>query len=253
MTALNVHIQEKVFANGLCALSDLQFETRQGQFTAIVGPSGAGKTTLLNIIAGLDGEFSGTLTPAGRKLHMGFMFQEARLLPWLTVQQNLELVIGALPTHAQPALLKKAPELLHEVGLQGFSDAFPRQLSIGMQRRVSLLRAFIIQPELLLMDEPFQSLDEPTADQLRQLLLKLWQETRSSVVFVTHNLREALALADRILFLSVRPAKVILDYTIECARPRQTHDDEVNRIHHELLQTHPELLSGAIEQRIIDR
>ncbi len=246
MTALNVHVQEKVFANGLCALRDLQFHTQLGQFTAIVGPSGAGKTTLLNIIAGLDAEFSGKVTPAGRNQHLGFMFQEARLLPWLTVQQNLELVIGALPAHAQPALLKKAPELLQQVGLQGFSEAFPRQLSIGMQRRVSLLRAFIIQPELLLMDEPFQSLDEPTADQLRQLLLKLWQETRSSVVFVTHNLREALALADRILFLSARPAKIILDYTIDCERPRNTHDDEIDRIHHELLLQHPRILSGAL-------
>ena len=245
MSALSIDIREKVFANGLCAIRDLQFTTHDQQFTAIVGPSGAGKSTLLNLIAGLDRDFSGSLARSDEQPPLGFMFQEARLLPWLTVQQNIELVISGLPSSQQPGALARIPTLLDEVGLQGMSGLFPGQLSIGMQRRVSLVRAFVIRPGLLLMDEPFQSLDEPTAEQLRELLLKLWNETRTSVLFVTHNLREALALADRILFLSARPARVILDYKVHGERPRTLHDPAVNRLHDELVQQHPELLSGS--------
>ncbi len=244
MTELQVDIREKTYRNGVCSIRGLHFQAHSGQFTAIVGPSGTGKTTLLNIIAGLDTEFQGKVGGNGGKI--AFMFQEARLLPWLTVAENIELVLQGLPITERAAAHARMPLLLEQVGLQDFRHAYPRQLSGGMQKRASLVRAFVIQPDLLLMDEPFQSLDEPTANQLRSLLLDLWQETRASVLFVTHNLREALTLADRVLFLSARPAQVIMDYAVECARPRQADSPELSRLHSQLLQTHPQLLSGQL-------
>ena len=248
MSALSIDIREKVFANGLRALDNLGFTTEQHQFTAIVGPSGAGKSTLLNIVAGLDTDVAGSVTTSDKRPHIGFMFQQARLLPWLSVRQNIELVIEGLPPAEHEAARARCELLLEQVGLGDFTETFPGQLSIGMQRRVSLVRAFVIQPGLLLMDEPFQSLDEPTAEQLRELLLDLWRETRASVLFVTHNLREALALADRVLFLSARPATVILDYQVKAERPRPADGPAVCRLHDELLRRHPEILSGAINR-----
>lgn len=247
MTELQIDIGDKTFANGTRAIKDLNFQAVAGQFTAIVGPSGAGKSTLLNIIAGLDDTFNGrVLFPGDHPPHIGFMFQESRLLPWLTLQQNIELVIDGLPEDERASAIGRIPLLLKHVGLIDFQHVYPRQLSIGMQRRASLVRAFVIQPQLLLMDEPFQSLDEPTANQLRDLLLELWRETGASVLFVTHNLREALALADRVLFLSPRPATVMLDYSVAQKRPQQARGDVVDQLHNELLRTHPELLSGQI-------
>jgi ABC-type nitrate/sulfonate/bicarbonate transport system ATPase subunit len=155
MSTLSVHIAAKRYPNGSCAIQGLAFDARAGEFVAIVGPSGAGKTTLLNIISALDTDFEGTLQlgSAGR---IGFMFQEPRLMPWLTVAQNLALV----DPRATGARLAQA---LQRVGLEDCAALFPRQLSGGMQRRVALLRAFLMEPNLLLMDEPFQSLDAPTA------------------------------------------------------------------------------------------
>ena len=167
-------------------------------------------------------------------------------MPWLTVQQNLELVLAPLSPH-QPAM--PLTDLLALVGLQECGAMFPGQLSGGMQRRVALLRAFIVEPELLLMDEPFQSLDAPTAHQLRILLQDLWQRTRPTVLFVTHSLREALSLADRILFFSSRPSRVILDIPIDLRHPRTVDDPSVQALHASLLDQYPQLLGGCISPR----
>ena len=129
--------------------------------------------------------------------------------------------------------------MLKRVCLDDFADAFPGQLSGGMKRRAALVRAFINQPQLLLMDEPFQSLDKPTANSLRNLLLELWKETKPSVLFVTHSLREALTVADRILFLSDRPSSIIMDYKVEIPRPRNLEDEAVNALHAQLLKQYP--------------
>ncbi len=248
MTVLSVDIRKKIYANDCCAIENLAFKAQPGEFVAIVGPSGAGKTTLLNLIAGLDQEMQGSITfHSGQERRASprtsFMFQEPRLIPWLNVQQNLELVLTPR-LRAQP--LVALADLLALVGLSGCAAMFPGQLSGGMQRRVALLRAFIIEPSLLLMDEPFQSLDAPTAEQLRVLLQALWQRTHPTVLFVTHSLREAISLADRILFLSERPSRVILDLPIDLPHPRLIEDVPVQNLHESLLRKHPQLLAGQI-------
>jgi ABC-type nitrate/sulfonate/bicarbonate transport system ATPase subunit len=249
MTILTVDIRKKAYANGCCAIENLTFAAQPGEFVAIVGPSGAGKTTLLNLIAGLDREMEGSIAfHSGQERRASprtsFMFQEPRLMPWLSVQQNLELV---LPPQMRVHQVTPLQDLLALVGLRGCGAMFPGQLSGGMQRRVALLRAFIVEPDLLLMDEPFQSLDAPTADQLRILLQDLWQRTRPTVLFVTHSLREAISLADRILFLSGRPSRVILDLPVDLQHPRAIEDVSVQKLHESLLDQYPQLLGGQIE------
>ncbi len=236
---LSVSIQSKRFANGNCAIRNLSFTARPGEFVAIVGPSGAGKSTLLKIISGLDPAFEGKLTlpAAGR---VGFMFQEPRLMPWLTVAQNLALV-------DKTATGERLTQSLSRVGLKDCADLFPNQLSGGMQRRVALLRAFLVAPQLLLMDEPFQSLDAPTADQLRAHLLELWQGRKPTVLFVTHSLQEALALADRVLFLSAGPSRIALDLPLDLPRPRGVDSPAVQALGQQLLQRYPGLLKGSVD------
>ena len=160
-------------------------------------------------------------------------------MPWLTVAQNLALV----DKRASGTRLAQA---LDQVGLKDCADLFPNQLSGGMQRRVALLRAFLMAPQLLLMDEPFQSLDLPTADQLRAHLLSLWQASQPTVLFVTHNLTEALSLADRVLFLSAGPSRVALDFPVDLPRPRGLDSEAVARLGQQLLADHPDLLRGSL-------
>ncbi|HPE62036.1 MAG: ATP-binding cassette domain-containing protein [Thiothrix sp.] len=242
-SGVQVTIDRKVYANGLCTLKGLHFAAAPGEFVALVGPSGSGKTTVLNIVAGLDTRFEGQVQRA-TAARLGFMFQEPRLLPWLTVEQNIELVLNPLPPTQRQERRAHLQALLAQVGLQDFRTAYPGALSGGMQRRLALVRAFVIQPELLLMDEPFLSLDEPTAEQLRQQLLALWQQTGSTILFVTHHLREALMLADRVLFLSARPAHLILEQPVTAARPRTMV--QMGALEQLLLHQYPELLSGVL-------
>lgn len=247
MSLLSIDLQRKIYPNGVCAVQDLRFSANQGEFIALVGPSGTGKSTLLNMIAGLDTDFTGQIhSPPDTTL--SFMFQEPRLLPWLSVADNIRLVLEAPQRQHDNARFARMETLLQQLGLQDFRDSFPNQLSGGMKRRAALVRAFVTQPSLLLMDEPFQSLDEPTAQDLRQLLLKLWAESQPTVLFVTHSLNEALLLADRVLFLSPRPAKVILDYRVPLQRPRPLNTSALQPLQAELLQQHPALLSGLLDR-----
>lgn len=245
MSFLNVDITDKTYANGVQAIRELHFQVAQGEFVALVAPSGAGKSTLLNLLAGLDTAFQGKLAfPA--EANLSFMFQEPRLLPWLTLADNIRLILDAPAHRTDLTRFARMEVLLQQLGLQDFRHVYPNQLSGGMKRRAALVRAFVTRPAVLLMDEPFQSLDEPTAQGLRQLLLQLWAEHHPTVLFVTHSLAEALLLADRILFLSARPAQVVLDYSVLLPRPRPYQLSELQALQAELLQRFPQLLSGSL-------
>jgi NitT/TauT family transport system ATP-binding protein len=247
MTALAVDIQRKHFrsrAGPLPAIEELHFAIPDRQFACLVGPSGCGKTTLLNIISGLDHDVDGAVRIDGAASAapvIGYMFQTPRLMPWLTVRENVRLALPR-PEKANG----RAEELLAEMQLEGVLDAYPAQLSGGMQRRVALARAFVNEPRLLLLDEPFLSLDAPAADRLRLLLLDLWRRRPTTVLFVTHDLREALNIADRILFLSAGPARVVLDLAVDLPRPREPDGPSVETLRRRLLDEHPDLLSGLI-------
>nr|WP_297459363.1 ABC transporter ATP-binding protein [uncultured Halomonas sp.] len=255
MTGLAVHVREKRFNDALI-LRDLEFIADSGEFLALVGPSGAGKSTLLNMIAGLDVDYRGAVSwgdapeqparqsPQPSSQRLGMMFQEPRLMPWLSTLDNVRLVQSSHERGAQA----RAEALLHEVGLGAVVDAWPNQLSGGMQRRAALARAFMVSPRLLLMDEPFVSLDMPTANRLRELLLSLWRRERPLVLFVTHDLREALTLADRVLFMSAPPARVMLDYSVPLARPRGVENVDISRLQQALFDEHPALLSGVLDR-----
>jgi NitT/TauT family transport system ATP-binding protein len=245
MSALDIAIARKSFrktGRETVALADLRFAVPAGQFLCIVGPSGCGKTTLLSIVAGLDRAFDGTVRRAGDG-RIGFVFQTPRLMPWLTARDNVRLALDPPPKNEGGA-----EALLREMNLGDRLDAFPGHLSGGQQRRVALARAFVTEPELLLLDEPFTSLDAPTAQQLRDLLLALWSRHRPTVLFVTHDLREALSLGDRILFLSTGPGRVVLDWPVELARPRSPDSPAVEAARKRLLDFYPDLLRG-LDQR----
>ncbi len=241
MTSLSLHIRTKNFPghDGEAAqniLSDLKFEVGNAEFVCLVGPSGCGKTTLLNIIAGVDLEYDGTCERTGNRL--GFVFQEPRLLPWLTVRENIELVLDQT---GDADTANVAGNLLATMDLTSVEQAYPRRLSLGMGRRVSLARALAVDPVLLLLDEPFVSLDKPTAERLRGVLLDSWRAREVSVLMVTHDLDEALQLADRIVFLSQQPTHAMLEWSVPTPRANAATVDQMRR---NLLDQHPELLSG---------
>jgi ABC-type nitrate/sulfonate/bicarbonate transport system ATPase subunit len=198
-------------------IENLTLEVPPNGFMALFGPSGCGKSTLLNLVAGLDPDFTGEVA-LPEPTRIGYVFQEPRLLPWLTVEDNLKLVLAD-----DPQSEAKIDSWLAEMGLADVRAVFPTRLSLGMARRVALARAFIIQPTLLLMDEPFVSLDEPTAERLRRLLLDTLRAHPATVLFVTHNLREAITLADRIALLAPAPTRVVREVEVPLA-PEQRFD-----------------------------
>lgn len=239
---MRVRVDKKAYADGPAVLNEVRFAAEADTTTAIVGPSGAGKTTLLNIISGLDGDYTGNIGGMnGDQRHVGFVFQSPRLMPWLNVLDNLLLVTGK-----QPEARARALRLIEQVGLAGRETAYPRQLSGGMQRRVALARAFIIEPRMLLLDEPFISLDQPTATELRQLLDALCRQHKPTTLLVTHDLSEAIATADRILFMSRGPGTILLDYAVKCGTTVNVDDSSVGCERNELLSRYPRLLEGVI-------
>ncbi len=202
MNALTIDIKKKVFPavakrGALNVLRDVRLDIEAGSFVVVTGPSGCGKSTMLNIVAGLDRDFEGEVRFAPPDALLAFVFQTPRLLPWRTVEENVAL---ALP--AGDPKRANVGELLDRVGLSGAKDAYPERISLGMQRRVALARAFVLEPDILLMDEPFVSLDDPTAQDLRRLLIDLWSRRPTTVLFVTHDRTEAVMLGTRILRFS---------------------------------------------------
>lgn len=246
MVSLDISIQSKFYAN--CpekVLGPLSFRVSPGEFVALVGPSGTGKSTLLNMVAGLENSAPNEIRVNSSPLvgkpscKIGYIFQQPRLMPWLTVADNLRLVRPEADKSDIEAILAK-------VGLRGKSALYPKHLSGGMQRRVSIARAFLTEPDLLLLDEPFVSLDTPNANKLRSLLSELWIEQTPTVIFVTHDLNETIQLADRILFLSSAPGSVILDQLVDIPRPRSGDDIRLQHWKKNLLCQYSGLLEGVL-------
>tara|TARA_B100000470_G_scaffold150389_1_gene117013 strand:+ start:1218 stop:1964 length:747 start_codon:yes stop_codon:yes gene_type:complete len=224
MNQINIEIKKKIFPlktqnkqSQNLIFKNLNFTIKKGQFVSFFGPSGCGKTTLLNIISGLDKDFDGSVQTYkdATNSNISYMFQAPRLFPWLTAIENIKY-----PIKKRKNCEKIAFELIKKIGLEKYKNQYPNKLSGGMQRRVALARAFAPNPDILLLDEPFISIDKKVSNLLRKLLVTLWKKYKPIIVFVTHDLDEAIELADRICFLSNLPSKILLDYEINLRRPR---------------------------------
>ncbi len=215
----------KVYDSGVMALGPLDLEVGKGEFVSLLGPSGCGKSTALRLIAGLGAPTTGTVgvsqsTEAARARHsIGFVFQEPTLMPWTTVRENVRLPLKL--AHAPPEQANaRIAAALSQVGLAEFADAYPRELSGGMKMRVSLARALVTDPDILLMDEPFAALDEITRFRLNNDLLSLWRNLRKTVIFVTHSVFESVYLSQRVIVMTQRPGRLSAEFRIDAAEPR---------------------------------
>ncbi|MHB1104324.1 MAG: ABC transporter ATP-binding protein [Devosia sp.] len=217
----------KIFSNGTLALSDMSLDVMRGEFLSLLGPSGCGKSTALRIIAGLGAPSSGTIDWPSSKINsrglpegdVGFVFQEPTLMPWQTVFGNVYLSLrldGVSKAAARPQIM----DTLASVGLADFETAYPRELSGGMKMRVSVARALVTKPKLLLMDEPFAALDEITRQKLNDDVLRLWRQSGVTVIFVTHSVFESAFLSNRIVVMKARPGQVFTDMPIETSASR---------------------------------
>ena len=219
---LSVQQMDMIFPDdngGLHAVEHISFEVCPQEFLCVVGPSGCGKSTLLRVLAGLLVPTRGQVKFTGDSPRIGMVFQQSNLMPWRSVLQNitLPLELGGMDAAAAH---EKAQDLIELVGLQGFEENYPRDLSGGMAQRVALARSLVHDPDILLLDEPFASLDALTRDRMGTELLRIWGARQKTVIMVTHSISEAILLADRILVLTQRPGKVKLDMQVELPRPR---------------------------------
>jgi NitT/TauT family transport system ATP-binding protein len=252
VTALKVRIEKKEFwrapgAAGHVVISGMSFDVAPREFVCILGPSGTGKTTMLNIIGGLDTAFEGEVVFSDTRARdrLAYVFQEPRLLPWRTLRDNVALALKAAGSGTPE---EGALHWLDRVGLKGFANHFPGQASLGMQRRAALARAFAIHPMLMLMDEPFVSLDDAAARELRQLLSHLWEIEPVTILFVTHDVREAISLATRILVLSASPAKVVSEIPVNLSAAERANPATIEtfRSRHFGVQPAPAPLNGSV-------
>jgi len=246
----------KMFSNGTLALKNMSLDVDRGQFVSLLGPSGCGKSTVLRIIAGLGEPSSGTVEwpsassydGTGNPDHeIGFVFQEPTLMPWATVANNVWLPLR-LKRRSKRQTRDEVMEALRMVGLDAFANAYPRELSGGMKMRVSIARALITKPKLLLMDEPFAALDEITRFRLNNDLLKLWQQFGWTVIFVTHSVFESVYLSERIVVMAARPGRVFRDVAIDAPYPR---DDSfrTSEIYNENCRRASDALHEAMQAR----
>lgn len=221
---LSIKGLRKEFQGGrgtVVALEDIDLVVPRGEFVTIIGPSGCGKSTLLRIIAGLEGDHSGTVCLDGRKIagpgsDRGVIFQEHRLFPWLNVEQN----IAANASLRDPAIKRRVGELIELVRMKGFEAAYPRELSGGMAQRVAIARALLRDPSMLLLDEPFGALDSFTRAHMQAALQDIWRRNRMTAIFVTHDIDEAVFLADRVVMMTPRPGQIHDIMPIDIERPR---------------------------------
>jgi len=236
----------------LVALKNINLQVQSGEFLCIVGPSGCGKSTLLHLIAGLQQQTSGEVlvdnAPVqGPGTDRILIFQELGLFPWLTVAQNVEfgMRMKGVPKPERDAKIRDYLRLVH---LQQFKDSYIHQLSGGMRQRVALARALATEPDVLLMDEPFAALDAQTRDLLHDELERIWAETRRTIVFVTHNVREAVRLGDRVLLMTFRPGQVKREYQIDLPRPRHLEDVHVAGSAREILDDLREEINKSLAE-----
>jgi sulfonate transport system ATP-binding protein len=229
--------------DGAPVLDGIEFSVAAGEIVAVLGTSGAGKSTLLRIVGGLEAASSGSVRLDGRAVtgpspKLGVVFQEPRLMPWLSVRRNVAFGLASLPQAERRELAEAA---LHRVELGDFAEALPRQLSGGMAQRVAIARALVTRPSVLLLDEPFSALDAFTRMSLQEHLIEIWNDDRPTMLFVTHDIDEALMLADRVILVLGRPGRIRRDDRIELARPRRRGDPRLARWRERLFDD----LSGA--------
>jgi NitT/TauT family transport system ATP-binding protein len=239
---ISVQGLEVSYDNGRVALDGLDVTVGKTEFVAVLGPSGCGKSTLLQVLSGLLRPTSGTAAIAGQSVtdgsgdrpRVGYVFQDHRLLPWRTVRQNLEIVLSAASV-PRTEWAERIERYLAMLQVEAYADSWPMQLSGGQRQRVSIARALAIEPAVLLMDEPFSTLDEVTARLMRQQLSELWQKRPRAVIFVTHSIREAVYLADRIIILTRGPATLLENVTVPLARPRAYEDPQLAAFESEIV------------------
>lgn len=252
--ALTLNHVSKIYANGTVALQDMNLSVQESEFVSLVGPSGCGKSTVLRLVAGLGEMSSGTLvwgdlTAPTQPGKLAYVFQEPALMPWATVVDNvyLPLKLAGIP---KPSCQSALSEALQRVNLQGFEQSFPRELSGGMRMRVSIARALVTQPQILLMDEPFGALDEITRSKLNCDLLDLWGHHRWTILFVTHNIYEAVFLSNRVVVMAARPGRVVADIPINAAYPR-TEGFRTTSVYNSYCREVSEALSAAMNSAIL--
>ena len=231
---LNKTFSDNKSAETVQVLNDINYHVQDGRFVSIVGPSGCGKTTLLRIIAGLEQSSGGNLLLNGREIshdvnRIGLVFQEYALFPWRTTLQNIELGLEMMDVPKEERRLT-AMNYIRSFGLTDFENRYPHELSGGMQQRVAIARTLITDPKVVLIDEPFGSLDSQTRNNLQGFLLSLWQKKKVTIIFVTHNVDEAVFLSDEVLVFSKRPARIIARFDISSPRPRERTSTECNQM-----------------------
>jgi sulfonate transport system ATP-binding protein len=241
MAAEMLVVQElnKTFATpsgDVIALNRIGLQVKQGEFITIIGPSGCGKSTLLKIVAGLDTRYEGTVLLNGKpidgpSIEKGFIFQEPRLFPWLTVEKN----IAANLSLRKPEVRKRVDELIELVRLKGFEQSYPRELSGGMAQRVAIARALLRSPDILLLDEPFGALDAFTRSHMQEVLLDIWQKNRTTMLFVTHDLDEAVFLGERVVIMNPRPGHIRNILPIDLPYPRKRSGSAFQELRHKVL------------------
>ena len=235
----------------LAAYEDISFQVQPSEFVCVLGPSGCGKTTLLRTIAGLESPSAGELqvraAQADESPEIGMVFQEQGLFPWMTVYNNLAFILENNPNFSKPEIANLVREFLNRVGLEKFASYYPHQLSGGMKQRVSIARGFVTRPEILLMDEPFVFLDFQTRLHLHALLLSLWQSYQKTVVFVTHDIEEAVLLADKVIVMTARPGKIKEIININLERPRDIFAIRHSQVFLDYIQSITELLKEEMQ------
>jgi len=214
------------------ALDGVDLSVDRGEFVVLIGPTGCGKSTLLNILGGVERPNEGEIvfeTQQGQPGRVGYVFQHYTMFPWRTLIDNVafSMQMQGVPRRQR---LETARDLLDQVGLSGFASAYPHETSGGMRQRAAIAQALAVRPEILLMDEPFGALDDGTRTELQHLLVRLYQESEATVLFVTHNIDEAVALADRIVVCSSRPGRIVQEISVPLSRPRRTLDPEFTEV-----------------------